>query len=269
MYSSVVFLGVPIAILVTSLYVLYCANQYRKQHSADDKAHEEFMERVSLGSAIAAIAISIITIIVMVDQNKTQQFLIDMQKSEHQPSFEVQYGRYNLDDVAFEEFCVSNQGEPFKQVKVSKETYIEVEHFSTNPDANFKTYIFVPDYYASGHNTGAVLGDIYKTTHSHLTKNVESLESWRVQTRAYNEAHNGHIYLMMKSFVVIEYKDIYGDERKEYFLDGKLCTEDSYNNVRSIWQRDFDSQYHYIANIKFPDVLMANESFAAALNTDK
>lgn len=225
------------------------------------RSHTNTIEVVSIIHMIVATVVAIITVWVMFMQKDMQQMVIDMQKQEHQPSFEIDYKRHSISNLEFEDFSIVNNGECFKSISVSTETFISVDYFnfSTNtPEIN--TYIKVADYYGSGQYTGAITDKVYYRILGGL-RNTEMLKNWVEESRQYNQAHIDKFYLLMRSYVIITYVDIYGDSHVEYFLNGTPCTEQSYKNVCEISQSHFGNKSRlksfYMSEIEFPDILLS------------
>ena len=234
-------------------------NNYNKvKTNQNNKNYIDIIEIVSITNSLVAIVVAIITVWVMISQKKMQQIVIDIQKQEHQPSFEIDYKHHCVSDLEFEDFSIINYGEPFTSIEVSTETFINVDYFSTNlPEIN--TYIKVNDFYGVGIHTGSTTNEVYKRYLGEI-RNTEILKTWVMESRQYNQEHADSFYLSKRSFIIIKYVDIYGDSHVKHFLDGTLCTEQSYNEVCAISQAHFGKSF-YISEIKFPDILSSCTAF--------
>ncbi|MBP3496673.1 MAG: hypothetical protein J6K33_02440 [Alistipes sp.] len=236
-------------------------NNYNEaKTNQNNKNYINIIEIVSITNSLVAIVVGIITVWVMISQKNMQQIVIDIQKQEHQPSFEIDYKHHCVSNLEFEDFYIINHGEPFKSISVSTETFINVNYFDTNYPKNIEinTYINVNDYYGVGFATGAIIGEVYRTYVGKI-KNTEMLKTWVEESRQYNQDHTDSFYISKLSYVIIKYVDIYGDPHIEYFRNGDPCTEQSYNEVRAISQTHFGEETwlksFYISEIKFPDIL--------------
>lgn len=224
------------------------------------KGTANLTEIISITNSLVAIVVGIITVCVMISQKNMQQIIIDIQKQEHQPSFEIDYKYHSISDKEFEDLTIINRGEPFKAIDITTDTFINVEYYNKNtPNDNvINTYINVQDFYGVGITTGAVTSEIYRTYVGDI-RNTEVLKTWVEESREYNQEHTDSFYIFMRSYVIIEYVDIYGDTHNEYFLNGSPCTEQSYKDVRAISQAHFGKdawlKSFCTSEIKFPDIL--------------
>ena len=258
-------IGLTIILLSIASLMWLKVHKTRKTNNNDETKynhnktnHTNLIEIVSITNSLVAIVVGIITVWVMISQKNMQQIIIDIQKQEHQPSFEIDYKYHCISDLEFEDFSIINYGEPFTSIEVSTETFINVDYFSTNlPEIN--TYIKVIDFYGAGIYTGSTTNEVYKRYLGEI-RNTEILKTWVMESRQYNQEHADSFYLSKRSFIIIKYVDIYGDSHVKHFLDGTLCTEQSYNEVCAISQAHFGKSF-YMSEIKFPDILSSCTPF--------
>lgn len=180
-------------------------------------------------TAIASIVIGLITVWVMLDQQKNQNELIEYQKCEHQPTFIVEINKHygedkSFNDASYEDLkinCVGNQQYIIVDIKIN--TYITLKtNYYKNPIVD---RIRLYDYFniRMGKDENAILTATSNRDKRNFAKYIS------MKNCLYNLPRTErNIHITKDIMVEIEYIDVYQEKRKKYFQNGLPVDETTY-----------------------------------------
>ena len=203
-------------------------------------------------TAISSAIVGLISVWVMFDQKKTQDKLMNMQISEHQPVFKVKIEEHaSLDNdqnpFDYEEVKISNIGNSsfiLKEWDINGYAYFKFELNNNVEDFLIK----FPDYFGTKSDKINSEDILISTRNSQNHKNLDVLNKANQKLSSITASLEcPSIYAERLIYTFIKYIDLYGNEQTRYFINtlpvDKTEFERIPNNVKhqeECFLEDFD-----------------------------
>ena len=203
-------------------------------------------------TAISSAVVGLISVWVMFDQKKTQDKLMSMQISEHQPVFKVKIEEHaSLDNdqnpFDYEEVKISNIGNQsfiLKEWDINGYAYLK---FDLNN--NIEDYLIkFPDYFGTKSDKINSEDILISTRNSQSHKNLDILNKANQKLLDMHSSFEcPSIYVERLIYTFIKYIDLYGNAQARYFINtlpvDKAEFERIHNNAKhqeECFLEDFD-----------------------------
>lgn len=169
-------------------------------------------------------SLSIMAIIVSCESNRITNNQIQVTKMESQPFIEFQR-ELKYDAIrgvrTDDEIMISNKGGPLREFSSIYITFLKVEHEEFGNISMRKrivSYIPLSEYYNTTMKTFESVGTLELLTNP---KNFRKLSEFYMQLSVDTRAKNIYIYSALESYFRINYIDIYGETKIEYYMVGE------------------------------------------------
>lgn len=221
--------------ILTVLFILFVTLSFR-YYNIDLKLSEllnftidKWVSIATICTAISSIVIGLVTVWVMIDQQKKQNELIKYQKFEHQPTFIVKISEHyggdeNFNDASFEDLKIKSIGYQqyiIKEIKINTFITLTNNHYK-NP---FIDRIRLYDYFykkMGGNDDAIIIG-----TSNREKRNLAKYNS--ITNLFYKSPRTEPGMCINKDIMVeIEYIDVYEEEHIKYFQNGYPVDETTY-----------------------------------------
>ena len=174
-------------------------------------------------TAISSAIVGLISVWVMFDQKKTQDKLMNMQISEHQPVFKVKTELHKAAGIEYEEVKISNVG---NASFIIKDWDIKAYGYFQHGDA-FKHLILFSDYFGKKTDEGEGDDVILATIDSDQRKNVSIMKDINSYGRS---VPRGYVFYRIL-YTHITYIDLYGNMQTRYFINTLPVDEIEFNKL--------------------------------------
>lgn len=230
------------AILAAFVVLLLVRHYLSKRRSADQVKNMQdvnvykdnfdiVIDVVTVLVGIFSVFVSLVSIHVMRQQEKTQDMLVKMQQMEHQPTFDIEISAYALEENgpnAYEEFSITNVGRQMSSpAMVSVQSFIQVSY--TDKDLDYLGYYPLGYYFNSTVSSKALTGQLVHSWGSFYSMNLTRFNDLRYATLP--SGCNGYVSLKLVHRFAITYTDLYGDERTVYYENEVLSSEEAQSDI--------------------------------------
>lgn len=230
------------AILAAFVVLLLVRHYLSKRRSADQVKNMQdvnvykdnfdiVIDVVTVLVGIFSVFVSLVSIHVMRQQEKTQDMLVKMQQMEHQPTFGIEISAYAFEENgpnAYEEFSITNVGKQMSSPAiVSVQSFIQVSY--TDKDLDYLGYYPLGYYFNSTVSSKALTGQLVHSWGSFYSMNLTRFNDLRYATLP--SGCNGYVSLKLVHRFAITYTDLYGDERTVYYENEVLSSEEAQSDI--------------------------------------
>ncbi len=264
-----VFVAFTTTFTITLLY-----NKRIGRESQDDQKKLLIDKVVGVSTILAALAsfvVGMVSISVMLSQNKMQQTLINLQQMEHQPSFEISTDVFEHTwrgtDYCTEYYIVTNNGERINTISVDSKEFLMIRYTHDRYGDTEEILTYMPIcYYGDAVNTGRFAGEVahsLKIWSNNIIKYEELLES----IRQYNITEKISIlYIEQVHFVTCKYEDIYGVNRTVYFKNQAQISQSHYEEIVNLARDEYGEHLRDIHSISIEDILNEGKNISELRN---
>lgn len=228
-----------VTLLICFTIVIFTIRYIRKKHSSEKGRSVQdvnvYKDDFDIIINIATVALGITTFItsvvsihVMLSQNKTQKILVQYQQAENQPVFRVDISAFSLkegDSKDYEEYTITNVGKNILSPasEISCKSFIEIIYRDTA--VAYHEYYPLTYYFNVGIVTNNLTGKLKESIGS---ENLHNLSKFIELYRVYSD-----VQLRLVHYFTIKYTDLYGDQHTVYFENENLSSKEALDNAIS------------------------------------
>ena len=191
---------------------------------------------VTVFIGVMTLVSGMVSIKVMLSQEKLQEELLEAQKREHQPNFMINHkiskteedGEYNV-----ENFTIENIGEPMiSPAKISYSTFIKVEYNNMQDNVSKVVYYPLTYYYSRTSSADNMKGLLLCSIGNESIQNHGRFGDLYFEAIKYNKEHEHvYVYLSKVDMYEISYVDIYEEKRTNYYMGNYRVSKETYDTV--------------------------------------
>lgn len=207
---------------------------------------------------IFTIVTGLVSIHVMISQDRTQKELIRAQKMEHQPTFQVTLSEFPAEEGGpnvYQEYSITNIGEQMSSpADVTCHSYFKI----TYADSKYphEDYFSINQFFYASFFSGALKGEIIHSACSWALENLKHYGELRFTPRP--SKCTAPITIDLAHTFSISYVDIYGETNEVYFLGERPISKEEYFLIENKANYDW-AKNKSIAEITQEDITQAME----------
>lgn len=200
-----------------------------------------------------------VSIKVMLSQEKIQEELLEAQKREHQPNFMIDYKISNIEEGGkydIEDFTIENIGEPMiSPAKISLRTFIKVEYNNIQDNISKVVYFPLTYYYNATSSTENMKGLLLRSIGNESLQNHGKFVDLYFEANNYTKEHEYiYIYLSKVDMYKISYIDIYEDNRVNYYMGSYRVSKEMYDMIMG-YAENINSKSKSIVDVTLSDLI--------------
>lgn len=231
---------------------------------AEDSRKKLYIDKIvglaTIFAGISSLIVGIVSISIMYSQSDMQKKLIMFQQMEHQPNFEVittvNNHSYNGNTFSTEYFSIMNIGEKFKRIAVEDKSFFKIDYtlnyYGNGEEERIISYMPVR-YFEHIKYTGHLNGEVARSF-QYISNNSEQYYRLLQSVSEYNHTNQtNRINIERVDFFIIQYEDIYGEERTVYLQNNLLVNESYYYEIVNQSQNDYCLSAYDITGITIDD----------------
>lgn len=205
---------------------------------------------------VFTIVTGLVSIHVMISQDKTQKELIRAQKMEHQPTFQVTLSEFPAEEGGpnvYQEYSITNIGEQMSSpADVTCHSYLKISYADVNnPHEDY--FLISPFFYVS-FSSGALKGDIIHSACSSALLNLQHYNALRYMPRP--SICTAPMSIELVHTFSIAYIDIYGENKEVFFMNEKPISSEEYRHIEDYAHSSW-AVNNSIAEITQEDIVLA------------
>lgn len=222
-----------VSLLICFIVVIFTVRYIRRKHSAEQGKSvqdvnvykDDFdiiinISTVALG--LTTFITSVVSIHVMLSQDKTQKMLVEYQQAENQPIFKVDIKAFPFEEGGnndYEEYTITNEGKNILSPasEISCKSFIEIVY--RDADIEYLQYYPLASYFSFSYETKNLTGKLKESIGGKYNHN---LSRFIELSRVYSDVH-----LRLVHYFTIKYTDIYGVQHTTYFENEDLSSEEA------------------------------------------
>lgn len=225
---------ISVSILAFLFFVLLIIRRYKDKIERNDLSIWVDITTILIG--VASLIVSGISISVMLSQEKTEKFLLEAQKKEHQPVFSIGYtlSKSPTSEVYdVEDFVIENIGEQIlSPASISHKTFLKIDYRDIANNSQKSIYYPLTYYYNATISSDDQIGRLLTTIgNEYLHNNLKLYELDKAAIAFNNEYDKEYIFIEKVDLFKITYTDIYNEERVNHYRNSHLCTKELYESI--------------------------------------
>lgn len=231
---------------------------------AEDSRKKLYIDKIvglaTIFAGVSSLIVGIVSISIMYSQSDMQKKLIMFQQMEHQPTFEVittvNNHSYNGNTFSTEYFSVMNVGEKFKRIAIEDKSFLKIDYsinyYGNGEEKRIISYMPVR-YFEHIKYTGHLNGEVARSF-QYISKNNDQYSSLLQSVSKYNQINqNNRLNIERVDFFIIQYEDIYGEERTVYLQNNQFVSESYFKEIINQSQNDYSLSAYDITGITIDD----------------